>query len=143
MIIHIEVKLHSTHGFSAEVPGVGGLLATGSSPDEAIARVKMLSFAWISDEMAFGRANPHTVTFSVNASLDVTKAVAEMQAGAANMPRVANGDDPNPVAPAGSPVVNLLNNPNVGFGETMPAHFPQDATVVEIPSVPDPASGQK
>lgn len=66
MTFSIEIEREADDRWVAEVPGLPGVLAYGSSENEAKARVQALALRVVADRLEHGEASPEftTITFA-------------------------------------------------------------------------------
>ena len=67
MDLIIECDREEDGRWLAEVPGVPGALAYGSTPDEAMARAEAIALHAIAEQLEHGETRPKPITLSVPA----------------------------------------------------------------------------
>jgi predicted RNase H-like HicB family nuclease len=61
----IECELEDDGRWLAEVPQLPGVLAYGSSAEEALSRAEVLALRVLAERLEHGEARAHTITISV------------------------------------------------------------------------------
>jgi predicted RNase H-like HicB family nuclease len=67
MMFVIQTEREDDGRWLAEVPQLPGVLAYGSSADEAMARAEVLALRVLADRLEHGEARPQDITISVAA----------------------------------------------------------------------------
>jgi predicted RNase H-like HicB family nuclease len=65
---NIECEREEDGRWLAEVPQLAGVLAYGSSPDEAMARAEVLALRVLAERLEHGESRPHSINISVAAA---------------------------------------------------------------------------
>jgi predicted RNase H-like HicB family nuclease len=65
---HIECELEEDGRWLAEVPQLPGVLAYGSSSDEAMSRAEVLALRVLAERLEHGEARAHPIKISVAAA---------------------------------------------------------------------------
>jgi predicted RNase H-like HicB family nuclease len=68
MEVSIEYEREEDGRWLAEVPQLAGVLAYGSSPDEAMARVEVLVLRVLADQLEHGEAKPQPIRIAIAAA---------------------------------------------------------------------------
>ena len=68
MKFDIECELEDDGRWLAEVPQLPGVLAYGSSRDEAMARAEILALRVLAERLEHGESGPHSIFISVAAA---------------------------------------------------------------------------
>ena len=68
MRFRVEVEREEDGRWLAEVPELPGVLAYGSSPSEAQAKVQALALRVVADRLEQGEAGPELINISFNAA---------------------------------------------------------------------------
>ena len=68
MDFNIECEREEDGRWLAEVPQLAGVLAYGSSPDEAMARAEVLALRVLAERLEHGESRPHSINISVAAA---------------------------------------------------------------------------
>ena len=68
MDFNIECEREEDGRWLAEVPQLPGVLAYGSSPDEAMARAEVLALRVLAERLEHGESRPHSINVSVAAA---------------------------------------------------------------------------
>ncbi len=68
MDVNIECEREEDGRWLAEVPQLPGVLAYGSSPDEAMARAEVLALRVLAERLEHGESRAHPINISVAAA---------------------------------------------------------------------------
>jgi predicted RNase H-like HicB family nuclease len=68
MKFSLECEREDDGRWIAEVPQLPGVLAYGSSADEAMSKAEVLALRVLAERLEHGEAKPHAITFSVPAA---------------------------------------------------------------------------
>ena len=68
MDFNIECEREDDGRWLAEVPQLPGVLAYGSSPDEAMARAEVLALRVLAERLEHGESRAHAINISVAAA---------------------------------------------------------------------------
>jgi len=68
MKFELECEREDDGRWLAEVPQLPGVLAYGSSADEAMSKAEILALRVLADRLEHGESRPHSISFNVAAA---------------------------------------------------------------------------
>ena len=68
MKLELECECEEDGRWLAEVPQLPGVLAYGSTADEAMSKAEVLALRVLADRLEHGESRPHSISFNVAAA---------------------------------------------------------------------------